>query len=61
MVQEMQKEAMLADHEKEAKNLKLLLWIWNIDTKSIFNLTSSRKVIVKFLFKSLDIGRGCSF
>lgn len=58
MAQQMQKEAMLADHEKEAKNLRLLLWIWNIEIKSIFNLKSSGKVIVTFLLKSLDIGRG---
>lgn len=58
MVQQMQKEAMFADHEKEAKNLRLLLWIWNVEIKSVFNLKSSRKVIVTFLLKSLDIGRG---
>lgn len=55
MGQQMQKEAMPADREKEAKNL--LLWIWNIETKLIFNLKSSRKVIITFLLKSLDIGR----
>lgn len=54
----MQKEAILADHGKEAKTLRLLLWIWNTEIKSTFNLKSSSKVIVIFLLKSLDIGRG---
>lgn len=52
MVQQMQKkEAMLADYAKKAQNLRLLLWVWNLEIKPIFNVKSSRKVIVTFLLK----------